>query len=305
MVETNDPLDKSSEASPVEAVSSEATDSAVEEVGAPSEDGTAMQDIAIAGYPGRSEESAATASAVREEAEAATSEEGADDAAGDQAEAAASEEGADDAPAAEPALPAVDWQAEHDKVKARLLRAMADFDNYRKRVRRDLQDAAHRARDEVLQELLPVVDNLERAVEHAGASGEQVDHKSLLEGVQLVLRQFQSAMERFDVRGFSALGQPFDPSLHEAMQQRQTDDVAPGTVVEEYRKGYMMGDRLVRPAMVVVAAAPARAESGQGGTSAPGDVVEVDEGGEPTADRAPEQDAEGGDAGDHSGASRG
>ncbi len=170
-------------------------------------------------------------------------------------EATASPEGAQ-AEGDTEAEPAPDWEAQYEKTRNQLLRVAADFENFKKRSKRDLTDVANRARDEVLQELLPVIDNLERAIEHADTAAECVDPDTLLEGVRMVMRQFESSMERFSVKAFDSVGQPFDPNFHEALQQRESDEVPPGHVLEEFRKGYMMGDRLVRPAMVVVAAAP-------------------------------------------------
>lgn len=155
--------------------------------------------------------------------------------------------------------PEPDWKEQFDKARNQLLRVAADFDNFKKRSRRDLQDAVHRARDEVLQELLPVIDNLERAIGHAETAKECVDADNLLEGVRMVMRAFETSMERFGVRSFASVGQPFDPNFHEAISQRETADHPPGTVVEEYRRGYVMGERLARPAMVVVAKAPSAA----------------------------------------------
>jgi molecular chaperone GrpE len=112
----------------------------------------------------------------------------------------------------------------------------------------------------VLKEMLPVVDNLERAMEHATQGGE-VDPKlkGFVEGVQLVLRQFGNAFERLEVQAVDAMDQPFDPNQHEAISQQESDK-APGTVVQVLQRGYKSGDRLLRPALVVVAKAKAQAE---------------------------------------------
>ena len=102
--------------------------------------------------------------------------------------------------------------------------------------------------------MLPVVDNLERAIEHAGGGGEK---NPIVEGVQLVLRQFTTAFERLEVTAIDALDQPFDPNLHEAISQQESDQ-PPGTVVQVLQRGYKSGDRLLRPALVVVAKAKPR-----------------------------------------------
>ena len=126
------------------------------------------------------------------------------------------------------------------------LRSVADLENYRKRAKRDLDDARADAKTRVLKEILPVVDNLERAMQHEG------DGSAVLEGIKLVHRQFQTALERVDVTALDAMGQPFDPNLHEAIGQEESD-AAPGTIVKVLQTGYKLGDRLLRPSLVVVA----------------------------------------------------
>jgi molecular chaperone GrpE len=136
----------------------------------------------------------------------------------------------------------------------RYLRAAADLENLRKRQKREAEDAKFEAKAKVLKEMLPVVDNLERAVEHAAAGSEEKN--PIVEGVQLVLRQFTTAFERLDVTAIDAMGQPFDPNLHEAISQQESDQ-PPGTVVQVLQRGYKSGDRLLRPSLVVVAKAKA------------------------------------------------
>jgi molecular chaperone GrpE len=135
------------------------------------------------------------------------------------------------------------------------LRSVADLENAKKRHRRDLDDAKADVKTRVLKEMLPVVDNLERAIEHAehGAG----DPHAIVEGVRLVLRQFMTAFERLEVTPIEAMGQPFDPMLHEAISQQESADHPPGTVISVLQRGYRQGERLLRPAMVVVARAPA------------------------------------------------
>ena len=133
----------------------------------------------------------------------------------------------------------------------RYLRAAADLDNLRKRQKREIEDAKFDMKSRVLKEMLPVVDNLERAIEHAA---QQSGTNPIIEGVQLVLRQFMTAFERLDVVPIEAANQPFDPNLHEAISQIDSD-AAPGTVVQVLQRGYRSGDRLLRPALVVVAKA--------------------------------------------------
>lgn len=133
----------------------------------------------------------------------------------------------------------------------RYLRTAADLENLRKRQKREMDDARLESKGRVLKEMLPVVDNLERAIEHATA---QAGTNPIVEGVQLVLRQFLTAFERLDVTPIEAAGQPFDPNLHEAISQQETD-APPGTVVQVLQRGYKSGERLLRPALVVVAKA--------------------------------------------------
>lgn len=138
----------------------------------------------------------------------------------------------------------------------RYLRSAADLENLRKRQRREIDDAKFEVKIKVLKEVLPVVDNLERAIEHAGAG----EKSPIVEGVQLVLRQLITAFERLEVTPIEALGQPFDPNLHEAISQQESD--APvGSVVQVLQRGYRSSDRLLRPALVVVAKPKATSES--------------------------------------------
>jgi len=139
----------------------------------------------------------------------------------------------------------------------KFLRAVADLENLRKRQRRETDDAKLEAKQKVLKEMLPVVDNLERAIEHA-AAGAAGEGNPIVDGVRLVLRQFTTAFERLEVTAVEAEGHPFDPNVHEAISQLESDKPA-GTVVQVLQRGYKSGDRLLRPALVVVAKAKAEA----------------------------------------------
>jgi molecular chaperone GrpE len=141
-------------------------------------------------------------------------------------------------------------QAEAVRLKDQLLRLAADFDNFKKRSRRELTDMAKVSREDVLRELLPVFDNLERATSHAAQA---TDVKALTEGISMVIRQFVDTLGKLGIERITAVGLPFDPAVHEAVQHLETNDHAPGTVAMELQAGYRMGDRVVRPAMVVVA----------------------------------------------------
>ena len=154
------------------------------------------------------------------------------------------------APAADPLAEA---QAEVEKYKDLYLRERAEMENFRKRTQRDKEDTRIFNRKELLLGVLPVLDNLERALAHAGQGGES---QGLLEGVSMTLQQFRKVVEEYGARPIVAVGAPFDANLHQAMAQVETADQPPGTVVSEFQRGYLLYDRLLRPALVVVAKAP-------------------------------------------------
>ena len=135
------------------------------------------------------------------------------------------------------------------------LRACADLDNYRKRTLREKEDLTKFANEAILKEILPVVDNLERALQHA-ASGDGND-AGLLQGVELTLSQFRKVLEKFGVVAVSSVGTPFDPSRHEAMGQQESSEHPANTVLQELQKGYLLNERLLRPALVLISKAPA------------------------------------------------
>ncbi len=133
------------------------------------------------------------------------------------------------------------------------LRSMADMDNLRKRTQREKEELAKFANENILREILPVIDNLERAVDHA----DQADNnEGLLEGVKMTLTQFSQVLSRFGVEPVEAVGKPFDPALHQAMGQLESAEVPVNAVVQQMQKGYQLNDRLLRPAFVMVAKAP-------------------------------------------------
>jgi molecular chaperone GrpE len=135
----------------------------------------------------------------------------------------------------------------------RWLRERAEVDNFKKRVARERAEHLRFANEAVLKDLLPVVDNLERAVEHARGGG---DGQPLVDGVALVLKGLLDVLERHGVTRVEARGTPFDPAHHEAMAHVETDAHPPNTVVEEHQPGYRLHDRLLRPALVSVAKPP-------------------------------------------------
>jgi len=135
----------------------------------------------------------------------------------------------------------------------RYLRLYAEFDNYRKRARQEIEEIRARAAEGLLRALLPVVDNLERAV--AAGAGAGKDPKLLAEGVELVLRQFLQELARAGVSPIEAAGKPFDPNLHEAVAYEESAELPEGTVIEEFQKGYYLNGKVLRPSMVKVAKA--------------------------------------------------
>jgi molecular chaperone GrpE len=173
-----------------------------------------------------------------------------------------------DAPAAAPAPDEriAELEARQKDTHDRLLRSLADLENYKRRVRKEVDDARTEAQGKVLREMLPVVDNLERALSHAEKAGGDVG--GIVEGVRLVLRQFSQALERLGVTAIDAKGKPFDPSLHEAVSQAESAELPPGSVLEVLQTGYKIGERLLRPTLAVVSRAPAAPPAGGGGTSA-------------------------------------
>jgi molecular chaperone GrpE len=162
-------------------------------------------------------------------------------------------------PAAGEPDPLAQAQAEAARLKDAWLRAVADFDNFRKRSRRELEDARRGGREDVVRALLPVFDNLERALQSAQRS---TDVKAMADGLSMVQRQFLDALGREGIARVPTVGSPFDPSVHEAIQQVETDEHAPGTIIAEVQPGYTQGERLLRAAMVVVARAKAGASDG-------------------------------------------
>jgi len=151
---------------------------------------------------------------------------------------------------AAPADPLAAARQEAARLKDMWMRTAADFDNYRKRARREVDDARRGGREELLKELLPVFDNMERAMHSAQRA---TDVKGVVEGLSMILKQFESTLARVDIKKVPSTGTPFDPAVHEAIQQVETDEHPPGTVVAEVQPGYVQGDKLVRAAMVVVA----------------------------------------------------
>jgi molecular chaperone GrpE len=133
----------------------------------------------------------------------------------------------------------------------RLLRLSAEFENYKKRSSREIEEFRKFANQSLIKEMLSVVDNLELAMN--STDGHKAIDKDLLQGLEMTHKEILKVFEKFNVKPIDAKGQPFDPAFHEAVMQEETDDFAKNTVINEMQRGYMIHDRLLRPSMVVVA----------------------------------------------------
>jgi molecular chaperone GrpE len=169
----------------------------------------------------------------------------------------AGEPGADAAAreAAEPSADVATLEAQINELTDRLLRAHADMENLRKRTERDKEDTAKYAITKFAREVLSIGDNLQRAIAAvpAGAADADPALKALVDGVSMTDREFLNILERNGVKRLVPVGQPFNPHQHQAMVEVENREVAPGTVVQVYQPGYVLEDRVLRPAMVVVA----------------------------------------------------
>jgi molecular chaperone GrpE len=150
------------------------------------------------------------------------------------------------------------------EAQERYLRTLAEFENFRRRTGREREEWRRHAQEDLLRELLPVLDNFERAL--AAPPVENAD-RAFRTGVELIHRNFLAALERVGVRPFVAVGQPFDPLRHEAVARAERSDVEDQTVVSEALRGYLLHDRVLRPAQVVVAIPPAPAAAGGEGAA--------------------------------------
>jgi molecular chaperone GrpE len=146
--------------------------------------------------------------------------------------------------------PAVDLQRERDDYYDRWLRKTAEFDNYRKRVERERRELSDQRVMDLLLELLSVADDFDRALQTGGAGDTAVAYRK---GVELIRAKFTDLLQKHGVRPIEAVGADFDPNVHQAVVQEESLEHRDGEVIEELRRGYMIGDRLLRPAMVKVA----------------------------------------------------
>ena len=147
-------------------------------------------------------------------------------------------------------------QAQLSEAQEALARRQADFENYRKRIERERGEAHNRVVAEVARKLLPVLDNLSRALEaeRSVEASESKEFRHFLHGVELISKQLNEVLESFGVQPIAAVGERFDPHIHEAVVTEPSDEFEPDTVIAEMARGYRIGDRLLRPSMVKVAA---------------------------------------------------
>jgi molecular chaperone GrpE len=187
------------------------------------------------------------------------------------AEAAADAEGPGDAPGTggddaltgEAGAEAAGLEAKEKELKEthdRLLRTTAEFENYKKRMAREMDEFRKYANQSLLRELLSIVDHIELALQAAGGAGSE---KTIADGLGLTLKELMRILEKFNVTPVESTGQPFNPEVHEAILREHSDSLPENAVVREMQKGYMINGRLLRPALVAVAARPA-AEPGDG-----------------------------------------
>ncbi len=133
------------------------------------------------------------------------------------------------------------------------LRTLADFQNYRRRQNEEMERQRMRVLETLLEDLLPILDNFERALQAAEATREL---DPLLEGVKMTDRQIKALLARFDIHPIEAVGKPFDPNLHEAIQRVESEEHEDGIIIDEVERGYRMGERVIRPSKVIVAKRP-------------------------------------------------
>jgi molecular chaperone GrpE len=143
-----------------------------------------------------------------------------------------------------------EWEKKFKELEDKYLRLHADFDNYRKRLHKEKEEITYATSERLLRELVEVKDHLELALSHSQGS---VDVKNLREGVDLTLKQLNSFLKKFGVEEVKALGEAFNPAFHEAIQQEESAEYKPGSVVRVYQKGYLLNGRLLRAARVTVA----------------------------------------------------
>lgn len=142
-------------------------------------------------------------------------------------------------------------KAEAEAARDRLLRAAAEYDNLRKRLEREREEAMKYIAEQIVLDIIPILDNLERAIKSA-KSDQNKNFDALLQGVEMIHKQMLNVLEKYGVSVIEAQGRPFDPRVHEAIMQIPSPDHPENTVVEEFEKGYMLHDKVIRPAKVIV-----------------------------------------------------
>jgi molecular chaperone GrpE len=167
----------------------------------------------------------------------------------------------------------VELEAEVQAAKDKWLRAVADLENFKKRVKREVDEASMSAVQRLLPSFLPTMDNLERALEAAGPSSSV---EQVVKGIQMVRDEFGNALRKHGIEAVPSVGVPFDPAIHDALQQIDSPDHAPGIVIREFEKGYRMGERLIRPARVVIAGPGSSGTSGGSNTAGSADGAAAD-----------------------------
>lgn len=164
------------------------------------------------------------------------------------------------APEAENPPPEPSWEVKYNELNERLMRSLADLDNLRKRQQKQAVDQRKYGHEGAVRELLPVLDNLERALQHAPKEPTP-EFAKFIEGTQMIVQQFFAALDRLGVKPVPAIGAPFDPAVHEAIQEVPSPDVPAGSIAMEMTKGYVLYDRVLRPAKVIISAGPPAARS--------------------------------------------
>lgn len=143
------------------------------------------------------------------------------------------------------------------EAQQKLLYVIADFENFKKRNARDTEQQLTYANEKIIKEMLPIVDNLCRAKDHACGSNDKETSKEhfdkFLNGIELILKQLNDVLTKFGVKELSSVGEKFNPEFHEAMDQVETEEHDNGTIVNEYQKGYLLNNRVIRPSKVSVA----------------------------------------------------
>ncbi len=142
--------------------------------------------------------------------------------------------------------------SELQEINDKFVRLYAEFENYKKRINKDKEELVRYGNESLIFELLPVIDNLEMALKHSSHDL----NTGIVQGVEITLKEIQRVLEKFGLIPIDASGKPFDPAVHHAITQVERDDVAEKTLVEEFRKGYMLWDKVLRPSLVAVSKKP-------------------------------------------------